>query len=257
MKERPLSETCTAADDQPAPGPMRGGVAKSNITTGEEGVAVHDPLYAKAMVLDDGTTKLAIIAMDVVAIGGIGDIGDDFLPALRSRIEKELHIPSCNVLVNASHTHPPGRLLCDNADQLDRTFDAVRRAVGNMTAVKVGVGVGHEDRIMMNRTLQLKNGKSWTVRQANPCPPDDEVVGVGPIDPEIGIIRLDRLDSRPVAVIYNFACHPLIGVPQGSVTANYPGFASTVIEERLGDGAMALFLQGAGGDICEVLYNSN
>jgi hypothetical protein len=107
---------------------------------------------------------------------------------------------------------------------------------------------------MINRTLRLKNGRGWTIRQTNPCPPDDEVAELGPVDPEIGIIRFDRLDGTPFAVIYNFACHPLIGVPGGAVTANYPGFASKVIEDSLGNGVMALFLQGAGGDITEVLY---
>jgi len=233
---------------------LRAGVAKSDITTDAKGVAINDPLYAKALVLDDGMTKVAIIAMDAVAIGGIGDIGDDFLPKLRSRIQKELEIPGVNVLVNASHTHPPGRLLCDDADQVDRTFDAVRRAVRNMTAVKVGAGLGYEDRIMINRTLRLKSGKCWTIRQANPCPPDEEVAGVGPIDPDIGILRIDRMDGRPLAVVYNFACHPLIGVSRGRVTASFPGFASRVIEENLGNDAMALFLQGAAGDITEVLY---
>jgi len=237
-----------------AAGSLRAGVAKSDITADAEGVVVNDPLYAKALVLDDGRTKVAIIAMDAVAIGGIGDIGDAFLPRLRDRIQKELGIPGPNVLVNASHTHPPGRLLCDDAEQLDRTFDAVRRAKENMTPVKVGSGRGYEDRIMINRTLRLKDGKSWTIRQANPCPPDDDVAGLGPVDPEIGILRIDRQDGRPLAVVYNFACHPLLGVPQGSVTANFPGFASAVIEGNLGSGAMALFLQGAGGDVTEVLY---
>jgi hypothetical protein len=233
---------------------LRAGVAKSDITTSAEGVAIHDPLYAKALVLDDGTTQVAIIAMDAVAIGGIGDISDEFLPKLRARIEGELGIPGCNVLVNASHTHPPGRLLCDDVEQVDRTFDAVSRAMQNMVPVTVGVGCGHEDRIAINRTLRLKNGKAWTIRQANPCPPDEEVAGLGPVDPEIGILRIDRMDGRPLAVVYNFACHPLLGVPQGSVTANFPGFASSVIEDNLGEGAMALFLQGAGGDVTEVLY---
>ena len=237
-----------------AAGSLRAGVAKSDITADAKEVVINDPLFAKALVLDDGTTKVAIIAMDVVAIGGISDIGDDFLPTLRGRIQQELGIPGPNVLVNASHTHPPGRLLCDNADQVDRTFDAVSRAMQNMTAVKVGTGLGHEDRIMINRTLRLKNGENWTIRQANPCPPDEEVAGVGPIDPAIGILRIDRVDGQPLAFVYNFACHPLIGVPGGSITANFPGFASRVIEDSLGSGAMALFLQGAGGDVTEVLY---
>ena len=86
----------------------------------------------------------------------------------------------------------------------------------------------------MNRTLRLKNGQCWTVRHTNPCPPDEEVAGVGPIDPEIGILRIDRMDGRPLAVVYNFACHPLFGDPGGAVTANFPGVASQVIEENLG-----------------------
>ncbi|MBP1996615.1 hypothetical protein [Paenibacillus eucommiae] len=235
-------------------GSLRAGVAKSDITTSQEGALINDPLYAKALVLDDGTNKVVIIAMDALAIGVIGDIKEDFLPKLRSRIEQELQIPGCHVLVNASHTHPPGRLLCDDDEQVDRTFDAVRRALQNMTEVKVGSGVGYEDRIMINRNLTLKNGKHWSIRYANPCPPDEEVAAVGPTDPDIGVIRIDRMDGQPFAVLYNFACHPLIGVPQRAVTANYPGFASKVIEETLGNDAMALFLQGAAGDVIEVLF---
>jgi len=240
---------------------LHAGIARSDITTDAKDVLVKDPLYAKALVLDDGSTKIAIIAMDVTAIGGrqisqgmLPDVGEDFLPKLRSRIQKELKIPGCNILVNASHTHPPGRLLCDDEEQIKRTFDAVKQAMQNMTEVKVGSGLGHENRITMNRTLRLKNGKSWTIRHSNPCPPDEEVADVGLIDPEIGIIRIDRMDGSLLAVVYNFACHPLFGDAKGSITANFPGVASKVIEENLGNGAMALFLQGAGGDIVDVLF---
>ena len=246
--------TLTSMTQAAAPASLRAGVAKSNITTEAEGVRVNDPLFAKALVLDDGTTRLAIVAIDAVAIGGIGEINDNFLPELRARIQRELGIPAKNVLVNASHTHPPGPLLCNDEEQLKRTLDAVRRATQTMTPVKVGSGTGHEDRIMMNRALRLKNGQHWTIRHSNPCPPDEEVAGVGPIDPEIGILRIDRLDGRPFAVVYNFACHPYLGVPKGGVTADYPGFASKVIEDNLGHDCMALFLQGAAGDITAVLY---
>lgn len=231
---------------------LRAGVGRSDITA--HGVTVHDPLYAKALVLDDGHTRVAIIAMDVVAIGGIGEVADDFLPRLRDRIEAELGIPGAHVLVNASHTHPPGRMLCDDAQQVERTFEAVRQAWESLTPVRVGAGKGREDRIMLNRTLRLRNGQHWTIRHANPCPPDEEVEALGPLDPEIGVLRFDRLDGQPLAAVYNFACHPLLGVPGGAVTANFPGFASAVIEESLGEGALALFLQGAGGDVTEVLY---
>ena len=102
--------------------------------------------------------------------------------------------------------------------------------------------------------MRLKNGQAWTVRHSHPGPPDGEVAKVGPIDPEIGILRVDRLDGRPLAVVYSFACHLLFGDTHGAVTANLPGIASTLIEETLGDRAMALFLQGAGGDVIDVHF---
>ncbi|MBN1673130.1 MAG: hypothetical protein JXR37_18940 [Kiritimatiellae bacterium] len=240
-------------------GSLCAGVAKREITTDRAGVAVHDPLYAKALVLDDGRTQVAIVAMDTIAIGGraisrgiLADVGEDFLPAVRGEIERELGIAGSHVLVNASHTHPPGRLLCEDDEQVARTVDAVREAFRNRVPVRVGAGFGHEDGITVNRTLRLKNGRAWTVRHSHPCPPDDEVAGVGPIDPEIGILRVDRLDGRPLALVYNFACHPLFGNAQGSITANFPGVASRLIEQTLGHGALALFLQGAGGDVIDV-----
>lgn len=233
---------------------LRAGTAKSDLTTEAPGIVINDPLYAKALVLDDGDTTLVLLAMDVTAIGGICEVSDDFMSQLRGRLTSELGIPGENVLVNASHTHPPGSILCGQDEQVARTFDAVRRAKDNLTPVTVGVGVGRDDRFIINRTLRLKDGRQWTIRHANPCPPDEAVAELGPLDPEIGVLRVDRLDGTPLAVVYNYACHTLLGIPGGAVTANFPGFASAVIEDCLGHEAMALFLQGAGGDVCELLY---
>lgn len=225
------------------------GTAKCEIGV-DDPKRLNDPLYARTLVLDDGRTRLAVIAMDTVGIGGEFDLSEEFLPNLKKRLADELDIPW--VLVNASHTHTVGPMLRDEKTVLERTFDAVRRAAAEMTEAEIGAGSGFEDRFTINRTLRLKNGREWTIRQSNPCPPDGEVAGTGAIDPEIGIIRIDRIDGRPLAVVFNYACHPLIGVPGGGVTANYPGFAAAVIEEMTG--ATALFLQGAGGDITEAAY---
>lgn len=238
------------AQDPPV---LRAGAAKSDISRVEDGLRINDPVYAKALVLEQGDTKVAIVAMDVTAIGGIGEVLDSFLPELRARLEKELGIPPLNVLVNASHNHPPIGFLCPPEEQVARTFDAVKRAQEALEPVTAGTGSGEEKRISMNRTLRLKDGTGWTIRHSNPCPPDDVVESVGPTDPEIGVLRLDRADGSTLAVLYNFACHPYVTVPEGGVTADYPGFASEVIEDNL-PGAMALFIQGAGGDITPILY---
>src|SRR4029078_12753084 len=125
-----------------------------------------------------------------------------------TRLQKELQIAPSGVMINASHCHGT---VC--ADIAERTVRAVTEAYRNMGPVKVGWGVGHEDRVMENRRLKLKNGREADVRHAYSLPPDEEVAEVGPVDPEIGILRLDRKDGRTLAVVYNFACHPIQGVP--------------------------------------------
>src|SRR5690606_22994609 len=75
-------------------------------------------------------------------------------------------------------------------------------------------------------------------------------------DPQIGVLRLDTLDDKPFAVIYNFACHPIMGMPNGDNTADIIGVASNVVEQHLGEGVVTLFVQGCAGDINPVRYKS-
>ncbi len=233
--------------------PLYAGTGRQEVTLRKDGVAVHDPLYVKALFLKKGECAVLIMTLDAVAIGGIADVRDDFLPRLRQRLHAEIGLPPEHLLLNASHTHPTNELLCDDAQLLERSLDAVRTAYAALEPVRIGAGKGHEDRIIINRALPMKDGSLWTIRLSTPSPPDDEVAGVNAIDPEIGILRIDRLDGTPLALVYNYACHTLIGVPSGAITANFPGFASALIEEHL-PGVTAFFLQGAAGDVTELLY---
>lgn len=251
-----MNSSYNSPDSTTAPRPLFAGIARREITNEDPGVRVNDPLYAKALVLGDGTQQFVLLTVDAVAIGEICDINDDFLPQLRARLAGELGIVGENVLVNASHTHPPGRILCPDDELLDRTFAVIEEASQNMVQVVAGWGKGYEDRISMNRDLRLKNGKFWTIRHANPCPPEEEVVGLGPLDPEIGILRFDRLDGTPLAVVYNFACHMLYGDTHGSITANFIGVASNLLEEVMGNDALAFFIQGAAGDVIDIGFKN-
>src|SRR5579863_7159498 len=90
---------------------LKVGVAKVDITpkdlTGLVGIVVkpyggvHDQLYARALVLDNGGTTAAIVALDLVEIGDT--------TVLRQRIEKELAIPAGHIILNASHDHSAPR----------------------------------------------------------------------------------------------------------------------------------------------------
>jgi len=227
---------------------LRAGVGRVDITDWTAG-PVNDPCFAKALVLKSDGTTAVVITLDAVAVGGIGVIGNGFLATVRGLLEKEMGIAPSGVVVNASHCHGVAR-----ADTAELAVQAVREAAKDLVIVKAGTGLGEERRISENRRLLMKDGSEVDMRRAYSLPPDEEVASVGPIDPQIGLLRLDREDGTPLAVIYNFACHPIMNPPSKGCSADFPGFASKVIEETFGGGAMAFFVQGCGGDINPVRY---
>ncbi len=224
------------------------GVTKVVISDPDAGPA-NDPLYVKALVLRSGDEIAVIVTVDAVAIAEIGSIRNDFLANVRLQLNRELNLDPARVLINASHCH--GRV-CADVEQ--RTVRAVVEAWQNLVPVSVGAGTGCEDRIMENRRLVLKDGREADVRHAYSLPPDEEVASVGPVDPEIGILRLDRENGETLAIVFNFACHPILEVPSRENTADISGFASKVIEDNLSEDTVALFLQGCGGDVNPILY---
>lgn len=236
------------AEPRGMPASLRAGVAKVEITDRAAG-PVNDPCFVKALVLKEDRTVVVLITVDAVAIGEIGRIGNGFLATVRGDLEKELGIPPASVVINASHCHGIVR-----GDTAQLTVQAVKRAAANLVPVTAGAGTGHEDRISENRRLKLKDGSEVDMRRAYSLPRDEDVVGVGSIDPQVGLLRLNREDGRPLAVVYNFACHPIMNPPSKGNSADFPGFASKVIEESLGEGALAFFVQGCAGDINPVRY---
>src|SRR5262249_47218771 len=79
---------------------------------------------------------------------------------------------------------------------------------------------------------------------------DETQLPSGPVDPTVGVIRLDRRDGSPLAILVNYACHPVVLGPDNlSYSADYPSTMRDTIEEGFNRSSMAFFLQGASGDI--------
>ena len=228
-----------------AAAPLVAGVGVENITVSAPTQPVHDPLFAKVLVVDDGATRAVVVCLDLICVS------DSLTAAVRRQLHGELNIAESRVLINASHNHHTlGQV---TGDLVARIVRAARRATESLCPVTIRVGTGREDRITINRRLRMKDGKHWTIRRATPSPKDETMAGLGPLDPEIGLLRLDRMDGKPLALLFNFACHVYGGVPGGAVTADLPGFASRVIEEAW-PGATAMFVQGAAGDVTPIRY---
>ena len=253
-------------------GRLLAGVGKVEITNREVG-PVNDPLYVRALVLRGGDATVVMVAVDAVAIAEIGSIRNEYLANVRAHLKRDLNIEAESVLIHASHCHG---VVCADVEQ--RTVQAVKEAWGNLVPVRIGAGVGHEELVRAecrladecwNRCggaegsarqrkcrdrLKLKSGKEADVRHAYSLAPDEQIEEIGQVDPEIGILRVDTENGETLAVVYNFACHPIQGVPSKGNTADITGFSSRVIEENLSDGTVALFLQGCGADINPVQY---
>jgi hypothetical protein len=166
---------------------LRAGVAVENITRDDPTSEVHDPLHAKSLVFDDGASQIAIICLD------IGGASGTLVSNIRARLNDQLGFDESQVLINASHNHHTQGQVA--GDVVERCVKAVRRASETLVPVKIGVGVGREDRIMMNRRLRLEDGRQWTIRRANPSPQDAAVTGLGPVDTE-QMKRLIRIRSN-------------------------------------------------------------
>jgi len=70
---------------------IKAGIGKMDVTNIQVPL-VNDTLYAKALILDEGTTKLVMITVDAVSLGEIGYIKNDYVGKVRAQLQKELNI---------------------------------------------------------------------------------------------------------------------------------------------------------------------
>ena len=203
---------------------LTGFIARSGPATG-----VHDPLYAKALVLDNGATQVAIITVDVLGLHG------RFVADVRAAIEAATGIPAANMLIACSHTHAgPATMLLEGCGAIDEGYlvhlhqqlvAVTHRAWTARQPARLGVGHGQVSEGVHNRRT-----------------PGDV------IDPDLGILRVEDETGHLLAVLLNYACHPTCLTGENRLlSAEYCGYATTKVQQTTG--AITLFLTGAIGDI--------
>jgi len=201
--------------------PMAGYSARDDVSIG-----IHDDLYAKAIVFDDGNTKAALIRCDLIGLER------EFVEEVRKLIESDTGICGKNVMITCTHTHS-GPITNPIFPELNAWMNVLSRKIKgavtaahrNMKEAKIGFNHGSVEGIVINR------------RKPN-----------GPVDTEIGIIRIDDQAGNPMAIIVNYTCHAVVLGPDNLlISADYPGYVMSFVEKNLG--IPALFVNGACGDI--------
>lgn len=229
---------------------LKAGFARGNVST--HSGAVHDPIYLKALVLDDGTTRAALISIDTICLGGgIGEIPDSFFPDFRNRCRK---MGVGHMICGTTHSHTPYEMICEPDEFMETAVETVGKAIDALQPAKIGVGEAHDPSFAVNRTLLLKDGSAWSIRQAHPCPPDREIKALDDWDDTVSVLRVDCADGSPLCTLFTFGCHPLLGYASNAATANYPGVAERLIREETG--ADAMFLESCAGDVTEIDYKN-
>ena len=152
-----------------------------------------------------------------------------------------------NLFITASHTHhaPAMESAPDSPNPYaDKVGDAIAEiicaAAKDTVPVRIGVGRGTAD-FAHNRRKFLSDGRvamQWRNAEREPTEP---------VDREYATIRLDRADGSVLAVLFNYACHPVVMGPDNyQYSADFVGSACAVVEEKLK--TKCLFLQGGCGN---------
>lgn len=220
--------------------PLHAGAAKIDVTPRPEQLperllGVADRIHARALVVDDGRTRVALVAVDVIGLG------TGLCEEVGRRVEVETGIAADRLLIFASHTHSvPAEL---GAGFVDAIVACVRQAVAALRPATLAVGTGR-CHVNVNRTFFDPVTHRW--REGR----NDQ----GPSDKTVSVLRFSDHGGLPIAVLYSYAVHAVVTGLLDLISGDIPGAASAHLEESLGHGAVALWASGCAGDQNPVFY---
>ena len=220
---------------------MKAGSASRDITpadsvtmiTGIESTGVHDPLYARAFVLDDGNNAVAIVSMDITITTF------DFTDKTRARVRDLTGIE--HLLINTTHTHSAPRM--EGKELEDLVVEAMVEAYENRLTVTLFAGRAPVQ-IGYNRRITDPDGQvSMGINKA------------GVVVPWVNVLVARKRDgdtnaTPPLAVLFEHAAHPVIVHETSSLlSGDFCGHAVSRVRDALGSDTAAMFLQGCGANV--------
>ncbi len=196
--------------------------------TGRVPAGIHDPLYARVLVLREGGKTVAVVGLDLLGF-------------YRNDVEDLRRLAGLDtVFVAATHTHSgpdtlglwgprlgsSGVVPAYHARLKAKVADALKLLLTQLRPVNASAGRGELDPRGLCRDSR-----------------DPQV-----IDPDLGVLRLVGKDGKAVATVVNWSCHPeVLGRDNLLITADYPGPLCARVEEKTG--GACVFLNGMIGGL--------
>ena len=235
-------------------GSLLAGTAKTDITPqdlagltnlwGRPFEGIHDRIYVRALVVENGINSAAIVAADLVEFGDTSE--------LRKQIEKEIGIPTDHIIITASHDHnaprvgttTPGATAQKGGPATEKytrivyecIVDVVRRAKEALQPAQVGIGRGTAD---VNTNRDVFTAEGWRLG-ANPD---------GPSEKTVWVVKFETESGEPIAILMNYAVHSVVlGANNTLVTGDLAGAAERYVEQYYDDKVIALWTLGPAGD---------
>lgn len=224
---------------------------------------IHDPLHARCLVLDDGSTRIAIVICDNLGISRA--VYDE----ARAVIATNSKIPANQILMAATHTHSATRAHSPKyrPKVVSGIASAVDTAIKNLTPAKIGWGGISEPSEVFNRRWHINKpefsrnpfGGVDTVRMNPPRGNPALIKPAGPIDPEVSFLSVQSTNGKPLALLANYSLHYVGGVNKGDVSADYFGIFSQQISKLLGAESsqpqfVGMMSNGTSGDINNINF---
>jgi neutral ceramidase len=194
-----------------------------------------DPLYADAVVIQAGASKLAIVGLDLGRAPN-----ERSLQRIRQRVKNEAGIEYS--FISGSHTHHgPVLELSDEPGKGKGRFDAALRYYKQLEDAIVAAILEADSKLAPARlaagsvTLPGFNRNRHSKIEPKPS------------DRDLSVMRFDDFAGKPIAAVINFAAHPtMIPAQTLKFSADFVGALKETVEKQTG--ARAVFMQGAAGD---------
>ena len=241
---------------------VNGGFADRKVTF------VNDPLHARCLVLDDGTTKLAIVVVDSCMIPR------EIMDAAKALAEKKTGIPATNILISATHTHTAptvGGVFQSEPEKeyiallTQKIADGIEKAHKARVPAKIAWGVAEEPDQVFNRRWKMKpgvknldpfGGDTDQVKMNPPRMSPDLLEPAGPTDPRVTLLSVRTADDKPLALFANYSLHYVGDLP--ALSADYFGVFADSIAAKLkaGPGFVGALSNGTSGDVNNINFKA-
>ncbi len=202
---------------------------------------VHDRLMLRALVLDNGKTKAAIIAIDKIRT-----FGRDTSRRIRKAIKDKTGIPESSILINCTHSHSSTN--SGGVDLPAKAIEAVCLANSRLRKARLGAGSKMIYGICANIRERWHDDYRglWGNQQPNPD---------GVMDNECGVIRVEDDNRKLIAIVVNYTGTPSSAGGTPYISGDYAGIATHHLEKKFG--CTAMFLQGFQGNVFTSAFRIN